>query len=1112
MVTSTAENVPLRMFIVLSGENFLHFVEEQKRYTEEAMKIDMAPWATAYTEVDMDKLYTELTLEKLENTPASLLSEKIENYQKLFGSPECGESQDDKVKSKANFKKKKGKRILCKGDPGMGKTTWGKKIGYDWAKGIFTAYSIVFFVFLKLVQPDDTIENVIIEQNPHLEGLRMSPANLRRILEIHSEKCLVILDGLDEHVLGRNGNVIRIIRAQELFYCNVVVTSRPNSTKDIERYFPTIIRVQGFTKDRARQFSHHLLNSWDLVETVVDFRPSNEVIYDCPIILLILCILVKEDKFDLRSETLEKGYLYFKLTRFLYQKYASTHGLDFNLNDFMKVLAKLGKLAWQTLKSGNPFLKRSQVIEEVGEDAFKYGLLIGHEDFRLIGKYPADILITYPHRTIQEFLGSFYFVLMIDEGQKIENLIDKDDRKTTKFMVEPLFLHFCLWFLFSDQTEIPLENKAATCNCFFSYVSKQLDLFSFDLEVIGLLFPAFDLDNRGDNLIITFLGTILRGLKNLKHLRFLGNHPVDSILAAIGPKLRDLSSVTIHDQSRGNQMFFDGKESKNGWVCIHENKLGQLPFRKMMLEEIVTHVHCDDGLDIVLKGSACSHELLHTILDHCKSCDIYPSVFLTTENDIYLSHLFRENMQQVQRLFIINCSLHSVNCSENIPPCPRLTHLYVVKANEYTAGAEISLMMRLHEAMSQGNLPNLTHLCFQDCISVVGATAVLRQSEWSTLTYLNLAECFIELVNNQPVWSSSKLPNLENLSVFCHCETDEGTISTLFQTCWPNLRRFFVDNITEQGDKELLAALREGKLSNLTEFGLSLSPQRKSVINLKLITHFLKKLQFLTFQKCFGPLGEIEFTDQLREIDISHNPSVTVELSSLLSSQFPSLNTLALSNCGLNIANLSFLAQCSVEGRLLVLRNLDVSNNPDCIGQIGHLFDAGCMWKELISLYIQLPCVSQIGQRGRSLIEDSEVVIHKIENGCLSALEELSFTVYSVKYFGTEEPRALLSHLKKIKILVELTDPFSIENIYLENDTDFMKNHVDHPVLQPLYHMVRRNLFPALRNVFVVTPTGIPPAVVVAADMYFFSKNNIRLNISETVDETLESDSDEFFS
>ena len=447
--------------------------------------------------------------------------------------------------------------------------------------------------------------------------------------------------------------------------------------------------------------------------------------------------------------------------------------------------------------------------------------------------------------------------------------------------------------------------------------------------------------------------------------------------------------------------------------------------------------------------------------------------------------------------------MYSLFCSENIPPCPRLTHLYVVKASEYTAGTGIILMT---QAMSQGNLPNLTHSCFQDCNSTVGATALLRQSEWSTLTHLNLSECFIEMADKQPVWSSSKLPNLESLCVVFHCETNKGTVATLFQACWPNLRRFSVDNLTEQGDQELLAALREGKLSNLTQFGLTLSSQRNSVINLEIITRFLPQLQFWTFQKCVGPLGKIEFSGELRGIDISHNPSVRRELSALLSSQFPSLNTLALNNCGLNAANLSFLAQCSVESRLPVLKHLDVSDNLDCLGQIGHLFDNGCMWKKLRNLHIQQSFISQIGPRKRSFIEDSEVVIRKVENGCLDALEELSFTVYSVKYFGKNEPRAVLYNLKKLKMLVALTSPLSEENTYSGSETAFMKDAVNYPALQPLYNMVRRNTLPALRNFLVVTSTMIPPAGDVAVSKYFFSKQNISLNILEIDDEDLESE------
>ena len=387
-----------------------------------------------------------------------------------------------------------------------------------------------------------------------------------------------------------------------------------------------------------------------------------------------------------------------------------------------------------------------------------------------------------------------------------------------------------------------------------------------------------------------------------------------------------------------------------------------------------------------------NHELLQTILKHCTAFDIYPSVFLDAKTMSEESYFFHEN---IQKLFILSNSVYRFISPIQVPPCPRLTHLYIVETEQFIYGD--SLYMRSVEVLPQGNLPNLTHLRLQDYYDDVGLAALLRQCEYSTLTHLTLSEGFMEMVDNQPFLSSSKLPNLESLCVFFTTgrNVDEGVIARLFQNSWPNLRRFFAVNFQQQCDKELLAALREGKLSNLTEFGQTLIPQRRSVINLKMISHFLPKLQYLIFQHCLGPLRKIEFAEKLREIDISHSRSVTVELSALLSSPFPSLNTLALSNCGLNAANLSFLSQCGVEGTLPVLRNLDVSNNPDCVGQIGHLFDGVCMWKKIRSLYIQQACISQIDPRKKSLMEDAEVVIRKVEQGCLSALEELCFTVHS---------------------------------------------------------------------------------------------------------------------
>ena len=154
----------LRCVLSVTEEEFRTLAEDLRPHMEQAMKIEVAPWIREYV-TDMDNLYSELTLEKLDNKPSGNESKKLDTYKELFMDPSTSESQSD-----ANVRQKKipRKTILFKGDPGMGKTTLVKKVTFDWAKGIFTAVSIVFFVFLKLVNPGDAIENVIIDQTPVL--------------------------------------------------------------------------------------------------------------------------------------------------------------------------------------------------------------------------------------------------------------------------------------------------------------------------------------------------------------------------------------------------------------------------------------------------------------------------------------------------------------------------------------------------------------------------------------------------------------------------------------------------------------------------------------------------------------------------------------------------------------------------------------------------------------------------------------------------------------------------------------------------------------------------------------------------------------------------------
>ena len=113
----------------------------------------------------------------------------------------------------------------------------------------------------------------------------------------------------------------------------------------------------------------------------------------------------------------------------------------------------------RTLLSGDPLLKRSEVIAEVGEEAFDYGLLIGNEDaHRLLHNETADIFLTYPHRSLQEFLGAVYFLLMLREGKSIESFIVKGCQDPI-FLTNPLFLHFCLWILITSDEVFAVNEK-----------------------------------------------------------------------------------------------------------------------------------------------------------------------------------------------------------------------------------------------------------------------------------------------------------------------------------------------------------------------------------------------------------------------------------------------------------------------------------------------------------------------------------------------------------------------------------------------------------------------------------------------------------------------------
>ena len=119
----------------LSNLEFQTLADTLRPYAEQAMKIEVAPWIRDYA-IDMDHLYADLTLEEVVHGGKGATNRPLPNYEAIFTSQRLQRPANDN-------------KILLKADPGYGKTSIAKKINWDWAKGIFTTFILIFIVPLK---------------------------------------------------------------------------------------------------------------------------------------------------------------------------------------------------------------------------------------------------------------------------------------------------------------------------------------------------------------------------------------------------------------------------------------------------------------------------------------------------------------------------------------------------------------------------------------------------------------------------------------------------------------------------------------------------------------------------------------------------------------------------------------------------------------------------------------------------------------------------------------------------------------------------------------------------------------------------------------------------
>ena len=644
---------------------------------------------------------------------------------------------------------------------------------------------------------------------------------------------------------------------------------------------------------------------------------------------------------------------------------------------------------------GDPLFERSRVEREVGKDAFDYGFLIGNED--LIGDVKADIFITFPHRSIQEFFGAFFFVLQLLEGKDIGSILGPsyDD---SIFMNNVLFLHFIFWFL-SDQCGgdyFTLGNRDAACEILHSYIYSKV-YRELGRRSITEKFPPLDFQKAletKDKINTEHFERILERFDKIKYITIGSSRSVveDWILNRIVPTCRALN-VVAEDES-------------------HEYEQYVLPEYALFDENVV---------NILLSEEANQTGMLKYLCGMASLCQKETVVFLfnTKERYIILCDILYPNMR---KLHVMSSKSLSISASEERFSCPILTHLSITGS----VLPDKSAFHALNKALREGKLPLLQSFCFKGA-AVEDKLKYLfdGKSILPRMIHLNLCDCVLREEDVRCLCFSSNnglLPKLTSLEISDDILSLQSR-DNFFTQNWVNLSSLSVTALTKSGFKKLTEAIEKKKLTNLKKLCVFMVQNEKCEFE-RIRSEKVPLMEHLCVHKCFTSKTNLKHLShlikgwKLQTLDISHSRGIEGKLSVLMSHKFPSLRNLVLHDCDLNEHDMICLWQANNKEKLPELTNLDLSENVHLIC----CFDADTEKNSLAKWVFGV--TSSWGSLKRLRIDHEschctrrngfDILTPLLENGYLPTIVELSVNSYTPMLSTTSIGQ--WQHLKRLDI------------------------------------------------------------------------------------------------